>query len=469
MSRVLNLGGGGGGVIAGSETVYTSTPADITGLAGDNAFANRLTGIDSGEALNDGEFTVTTVSSVDRIVIPEDGNYQITCASRVNLTNNNTLSTARGRFTSRIRRARSGSPDLTLGSGGDVYVRHQYLGTFASGSTEAEAVVSLQEDDEIWFDYATNQQTNSTTADIETEIYIYRLAAAGPRGSKGTTGDTGDDGDDGAQGIQGIQGEQGIQGIQGVPGQDGSGGGASLPTDEQGAGRVLQIPEDETLASAAEWVDADLSSTGTADTLTIESSTGTDVTLVGADPAGDAGLMTRADKGFLNLTVLDPNQWIRNLAGGDHSAEGVANTFDTYIPNRLQEFQLGGDYVENEIAYYHRVLYLALTTITGASTVPSQDPTNWREFSTHRLEGYGDIAVSLNASVQLASIDIAAQDASLTPSFHTVTPTVTNNFPQTLIALNSNSLIEAQADTVSATFDRDHDLGVIGRSTNRGW
>ena len=214
-------------------------------------------------------------------------------------------------------------------------------------------------------------------------------------------------------------------------------------------------------ASADVNVATDLASTGTANTLTIESSTGTDVVLEGADAAGDAGLMTRTDKGFLNLTVLQPNGWIRNLAGGDHSANDFANTFDTYIPDRLQEFQLGGNYVENEVAYYHRVLYLALTDITDASTVPSQDPTNWREFSTHRLEGYGDIPSALNASVQLASIDTAAKDSSFTPSFYTVTPTVTNNFPQTIVALNSNSFIEAQVDTVGITFDLDHDTGII--------
>ena len=218
---------------------------------------------------------------------------------------------------------------------------------------------------------------------------------------------------------------------------------------------------DDIEASADVNVATDLTSTGTANTVTIESSTGDNVTLEGADAAGDAGLMTRTDKGFLNLTVLQPNGWIRNLAGGDHSANDFANTFDTYIPDRLQEFQLGGNYVENEVAYYHRVLYLALTDITGASTVPSQDPTNWREFSTHRLEGYGDIASSLNASVQLASIDIAAKDSSFDPSFYTVTPTVTNNFPQTIIALNSNDFIEAQVDTVSVNFDLDHDTGII--------
>ena len=190
MNRTLNLGGGGGGgVIAGSETVYTSTPDDVTGLAGDNAFANRLTGIDGGESLNDGEFTVTTVSSVDRIVIPEDGNYQITCASRVNLTNNDTLGTARCRFTSRIRRGRSGVSDLTLGSGGDVYIRHQYLGTFASGSTEAEAVVALEEDDEIWFEYSTNQQTTprpQTSKRKSTSIGWLPLAPEAPRAQRAT-------------------------------------------------------------------------------------------------------------------------------------------------------------------------------------------------------------------------------------------------------------------------------------------
>ena len=132
--------------------------------------------------------------------------------------------------------------------------------------------------------------------------------------------------------------------------------------------------------------------------------------------------------------------WIRNLAGGDHSANDFANTnltriYPTGCKSRSEAWR--ADYVENEIAYYHRdALYLdadyqsagASGSVVAYSARPdklggSSALTAWR--------GMAIIAVSLNASIQLASIDIAAQDASLTPSFHTVTPTRKSSFPKT--------------------------------------
>ena len=589
-NRILNLGGGGGVNLPVDSVAYSASMAEVTDFgddSGEQSLANRLNlpAADSAD-INVGSFTIDTSGGVDRVVIPEDGNYHIVFTATADANNLN-ITSARYGLTAQLVAGPSGST-VNVGDPAYTYARGRFFEFLASGSLQCEATVALDSGDLVWAELAGNAENASTHADVNGTLQIWKLAGA--QGEKGDTGDTGAGGNlpnfagnagqhltvnsaenaaewapsttdldvsnrttttldvtpsagTGATvpsatillaGLQSAADKTKLDGVAAgaqvnvlelpatigsddqvltvdsgaVVWADAAAGDASYPDFDGNAGEVLAVnstedgvewvaqtggggggtddqdadevdvdaasfsgnlsPTDTDVQTALDTIDAltitgvtNLTSTGTADTLTIESSTGTDVELVGADPAGDAGLMTRMDKGFLNLTVLDPNQWIRNLAGGGHSAEGVANTFDTYIPNRLQEFQLGGDYVENEIAYYHRVLYLALNTITGASTVPSQDPTNWREFSTHRLEGYGDITSSLNASIQLASVDIAAQNANLTPSFHTVTPTVTNNFPQTHIALNSDSLIEAQADTVSATFDFDHDIGVI--------
>ena len=231
-------------------------------------------------------------------------------------------------------------------------------------------------------------------------------------------------------------------------------------------GQVLAVNAD---TDAVEWVaqtdgttDLSLPALGqTAISREIASSTGTNVIIPAADAVMHAGLMTAADKGQLTTTILDPSAWFRNLEGVGHSAEDVANTFDTYIPDRLQEFQLHASYLSNEVAYYHRVLYLALNDITDASTVPAVDPDNWREFSTHRIEGYGDLAMSLKASTLLETVEIAAKTAGFSPVYYPLVLTTANNFPQTILAINTDGELEALNDVTNVSFPNGDDLVAI--------
>ena len=64
------------------------------------------------------------------------------------------------------------------------------------------------------------------------------------------------------------------------------------------------------------------------------------------------------------------------------------------------------------------MLYLALNNITDATIVPAVDSDNWREFSTHRIEGYGDLAISLNASVLLDTVETAVKTAGFAPVYY---------------------------------------------------
>ena len=280
-------------------------------------------------------------------------------------------------------------------------------------------------------------------------------------------------------------------------GSDGLFGEISFPTELPALGTAGQVLAVNTGVTDVEWVDAQSGVTNLGismrdfDSITITSSTGTNATIASATGTL-AGLESAADKTKLNgidtgatddqtgaeiklayegeadtnvfddaaqtnvtNSVLDAGPWNQNLESTQGTAQAVANRFDAYEPNRFQEFVLGEDYKENEIAYYHRVFYLALNDLTNVHTVPSQDPTNWREFSTHRLEGYGDIANDLNVTTHMTTISVAAQDAmdNLGIVYYPLLVTSPNNFPQTILAINDDDVLEAQVDVVTVSFE----------------
>ena len=458
-------GGGGGGVIVGAETVFTSSPTTVT-LTGDNTTAaNVLTGISANQALNLGSFTVITQASVDRIVIPETGNYHIVCANAITLTNNQTLSTARARFTSRIRHNTATDP---IGSPGDTYMRAQYGGSFATGSTQAEAVLALTEDDEIWFDFATNQQTNSTVASIETEIFIYQLAAAGPegvRGAKGEQGDQGDAGTDGAAGAtgdtgaagpKGDDGDQGIQGLVGPKGDDGNDGDDGAPGDdgddgEQGIQGIQGIQGPQGDAGAA----------GVTTLVALDDTP--------ADFGTNAGYVLAAN------ADLDGAEWVE--AGGDaeypdfvgHAGEvltvnATEDAVDWEEDDRhINEFQLDGEYDRNDLVRYQDVLYRANKAITDADEVPAFD-SDWEEISSHGIQGYGEVADELDVGMVITPT--LSQPALGAGETRTTAVLFNPNsvLPQTILSPDDDGRLTAQVDGVELKFDADDDytLTVLG-------
>ena len=179
-----------GGGAAGPAVTYSSVATQATGVQG--ADQAVIDGLIAGELVNvDSVFTVDESGTYAEIVIPEDGNYHIIFASSVQAIASGVLSSANMRFTSQIRRKRASVSDVDLGSPGDVSMAGGTFSSFAAGSTEAEAVVPLLEDDRIWVTYTTDPTTGSTTATIDTEVFIVKLQA-GPQGEQGDKGDTGD-------------------------------------------------------------------------------------------------------------------------------------------------------------------------------------------------------------------------------------------------------------------------------------
>ena len=179
--------------VVSPSITYSSVATQATGVQG--ADQAVIDGLIAGELVNvDNVFTVDESGTYAEIVIPEDGNYHIVFASFVQAIASGMLSSANMRFTSQIRRKRSGVSDVDLGSPGDVSMAGGTFSSFAAGSTEAEAVVPLLEDDRIWVTYTTDPATGTTTATIDTQVWVVKLQA-GPQGEQGDKGDPGDPGD----------------------------------------------------------------------------------------------------------------------------------------------------------------------------------------------------------------------------------------------------------------------------------
>ena len=226
---------GGEGVIFGRSSadalVYSSTATQVTGFHS-TTFVNRLTGLDAGETINEGdEFTINTVSTYDRVVIPEEGNYQVTFATMVEAINATLLSTARLRLKVQLKLERE-QTITDIGSPGDIYARGNWGSSLASGSTEAEGVLALLPGDQIWAEYQSYRDSANTSATIDTQISIIKLQAGQP-GEKGETG---------------AQGGPGPAGAIGPKGDIGSG----VPSPLGTAGQVVTVNAGET---EAEWAD----------------------------------------------------------------------------------------------------------------------------------------------------------------------------------------------------------------------
>ena len=476
MSRILNLGGGsGGGVTLPVDAVaFSAAMAAVTNFGDDSAEESLANHMDLNTPdVNVGEFTIDTSGGVDRVVIPEDGNYQVVFSTVADADNFN-LTNTRFTLTSQLVRSSSGT-ETNIGVPSYGFARGRFYESVTFTSAQCETIVELEEGDLIWGAIAGEYQGGTTNATVNGEIQILKMAGArgavGATGSTGAPGVDGDDGDDGAVGAKGDAGDTGPAGPTGPTGPTGAAGtdGATtlgaLSDVEDNFGTTGQVLAVNSGADGAEWVNqtggggvTNLSSTGGAETLTIESSTGTDVTLVGADAAGDAGLMTRTDKGFLNLTILDPNAWSGNLAGFGHAAANVANAFDTFVPSNILEYEFGGAYDAHILVRYQDVLYRSRVAIAFSSEIPPLDPDEWSEISTHRLESYGEVADEQVGVLGffMRALDAQAADDGEQESNAALDATRSDNIPQGIVKrTNARNGFQARVDGVSVFFDDD--------------
>ena len=525
---IVTFGGGGSGIVAGEAVVFSGRMTPLTGFGANSAeqtLANRFSMSAIGDAdINVGSFTLN--DDDDAVVIPTDGNYQITFASDVDANNETLGSSARLQLEVQIV-TEDADDNETVSLPAFAYARGggYFSGSYNSSnaSAQAEMTVALTAGDEVWVEIAAARENSSTTATVNGELQIVLLPPAGPAGPSGPAGPAGD-----------------------------------LPSFTGNADRILSVNTGET---AVEWIEApdgvtNLSALHNASTVEIRSSTGTNADIGGASDM-QAGILTASQHTKLSgiatgAEVNVQSDWnassgdafIENkpttissaqatkLAGIDASAEvNVQSDFDAttgdaailnkpadedYVPaigtndqvltvvsgaaawadasggasypdfagnagevltvnatetevewteddRHINEFQLDGEYTRNALVRYQDVLYRANTVIDDADEVPAFS-SDWEEISSHGIQGYGEVADDLE--VDMVITPTLSQPALGTGETRVTTVLWNPNsvLPQTILSPDDDGRLTAQVDGVEVKFDADDDytLTVLG-------
>ena len=236
---IVTFGGGGSGIVAGEAVVFSGRMTPLTGFGANSAeqtLANRFSMSAIGDAdINVGSFTLN--DDDDAVVIPTDGNYQITFASDVDANNETLGSSARLQLEVQIV-TEDADDNETVSLPAFAYARGggYFSGSYNSSnaSAQAEMTVALTAGDEVWVEIAAARENSSTTATVNGELQIVLLPPAGPAGPSGPAGPAGD-----------------------------------LPSFTGNADRVLSVNTGET---AVEWIDPP--DTGADDFLTLTDTPG---------------------------------------------------------------------------------------------------------------------------------------------------------------------------------------------------
>ena len=244
--------GGGGSVV--SVVAFKCILEDVT--AANYSTATHVLECEASPPINEGAFIVEDASgtdTTDRVVIPEDGLYELIASIHATNSGSATRSVPLTSFTVQP----DGGAEAVAADGGTAYVR----GTTASsedGVIDHETLVELDAGDRIGIviEDLTGGSASLAIDGGASFLSVIKvggaMGAAGSAGAAGAAGATGDagadgmDGTDGTDGIdgvagtdgaagadgaqgpagpQGVAGPQGTQGPQGLPGMDGTGGG----------------------------------------------------------------------------------------------------------------------------------------------------------------------------------------------------------------------------------------------------
>ena len=455
-------GGGGGGAAAGPAIAYAAEYTAVTSFgddSGEQSLANRME-LPATPAVNQGEFTLDDDSGIDRVVIPQDGNYNVTFTANAEASNSG-ITSARFSLWTQIVTKSGTDADVNRGAPAYGYARGRFYQALAFCSSQVSTIVNLSEGDLVWGAMAGNSENGSTTATVNGEIQIFLMEGAqGPVGNDGSDGDDGDDGATGATGATGDPGATGAQGIQGIPGIQG-------PTGADGS--------------------TDLSMTQTSTNVVVASSTGDDVTLLRAT-GSLAGVMAGPDKSKLDriafVSTGDSGQVLTiDTAGtatewadapialptlGDPGEVLTVNDTATEAEwaedsRHINEFILDGEYERNALVRYQDVFYRANTGIDDADEVPAFD-SDWAEISSHGIQGYGEVADELD--VGLVITPTLSQPALGSGETRTTAVLFNPNsvLPQTILSPDDDGRLTAQVDGVEVKFDADDDytLTVLG-------
>ena len=158
--------------------------------------------------------------------------------------------------------------------------------------------------------------------------------------------------------------------------------------------------------------------------------------------------------------TLDGDDWFRNLEDSGATLQAVADTFDAYVPDDIQEFEFNGEYARNEIARYQDVLYRALANVGDADEIPPLDPDRWVEIATHSLSAYEETHSGTEAAVEFANISVGAQSAGGAPAIQDITVESTGNLPQALLVRQNGRLV-SRVDGVVVEIGSEDDYASV--------
>ena len=159
---------------------------------------------------------------------------------------------------------------------------------------------------------------------------------------------------------------------------------------------------------------------------------------------------------------VDTGDFVRNLTDGDDDVQAVADRFDGYVPDSMQEFVFGQGYHRNDLVRYQDVLYRAKVVIAEADEVPPLDPDRWVEQSSHRLEGYGEVFDQEPATIEFETVSLPSKSNAIPAMVAVPLHALLNSgLPQSLIVVETGKL-KARIDGVVVLFDTDYVSNLVG-------
>ena len=138
--------------------------------------------------------------------------------------------------------------------------------------------------------------------------------------------------------------------------------------------------------------------------------------------------------------------------------DGTRFNIDLVDQLEISNFALGDEYRNDRIVRYQRVLYQATGEIDHASEIPPLDPDNWKEFSTHGIQGYGEIEDETEGTFVMSPVAaIPNQGPDDTVARRVLDLISPVDIPQGIVTIE-NGYFRARVDGTVLLFDADDDM-----------
>ena len=188
----LSVGGGGGGTGTASVVAFKCALTDI--VAAQYASDTQILECEATPSINEGTFVVEDASATDttdRVVIPEDGLYELIVSLYSNNPSSGTRTTPHVSFT-----VETGGVVTVLDDEGTTYLRGA-TGSQEEGAVDHTSLVELAEDDRVGVVLRQEGATDITLVGEKSFLAIVKAGGAvGPAGADGTGGGAAVDGVD---------------------------------------------------------------------------------------------------------------------------------------------------------------------------------------------------------------------------------------------------------------------------------